>query len=90
MFYFPGCGSERLFSEIGLATLATLVLVFSLSIRLRKREINTMRKIGAPRSRIRQLLGLEIGLVAGAAIVLSVLFTILVSRFGAAFVTAFF
>ncbi len=24
VFYFPGCGSERLFSEIGLATLATL------------------------------------------------------------------
>ena len=24
MFYFPGCGSERLFSEVGLATLAML------------------------------------------------------------------
>ena len=24
VFYFPGCGSERLFSQVGLATLAML------------------------------------------------------------------
>jgi len=26
VFYFPGCGSERLFSEVGLATIATLAV----------------------------------------------------------------
>jgi len=48
---------------IGLATLATSVLVFVLSIRLRRREIETIRKIGGTEGRIRAILATEILLV---------------------------
>jgi putative ABC transport system permease protein len=53
---------------VGLATLATMALVFVLSLQLRRREIETMRKIGGDRGRIAAVLMLEIVsvLLAGA------------------------
>ena len=45
---------------VGLGTLATMALVFGLSIQLRRREIETMRKIGGARGRIGLVLALEI------------------------------
>ena len=40
---------------VGVATLATMILVFILSLQLRRREMETMQKIGGSRSRIRGL-----------------------------------
>jgi putative ABC transport system permease protein len=53
---------------VSLATLATVTLVFVLSLQLRRREIETMRKIGGGRGRIAAVLMLEIAsvLLAGA------------------------
>ena len=45
---------------VGIATLATASLVFMLSLRLRRREIQTMIKIGGSRGRILGVLASEI------------------------------
>ncbi len=45
---------------VGLGTLATMALVFGLSIQLRRREIETMRKIGGAKGRIAAVLALEV------------------------------
>jgi len=60
---------------VGAATIATTVLVFLLSIRLRKREIETMVKIGASRATVAGVLALEIGLVVVASLLLAGLLT---------------
>ncbi|NIV56793.1 MAG: hypothetical protein GWN48_15150, partial [Actinobacteria bacterium] len=51
---------------LGIATVATAILVFALSIRLRRRELETMRKIGASRGRMRAVLASEVLLVVAA------------------------
>jgi putative ABC transport system permease protein len=56
---------------IGVATLATMSLVFMLSIQLRKGEIETMIKIGGSRQRILSLIAAEILGVLAAGIVLA-------------------
>ena len=55
---------------LGIATLATMALVFTLSIQLRRRELETMIKIGGTRRRIFSLIATEIlgVLVAGTAL----------------------
>ncbi|MEZ5987816.1 MAG: hypothetical protein R3F30_01555 [Planctomycetota bacterium] len=59
---------------VGLATLLTAALVFVLSLRLRARELATMRDIGASPARIRMLLLCEVGyLVLGAATIAALL-----------------
>lgn len=45
---------------VGLSTLATVVLVFMLSLQLRRRELETMTKIGASRWRVVSILGAEV------------------------------
>jgi putative ABC transport system permease protein len=67
---------------LALATIATAVLVFALSVRLRRREIETMRKIGASRRRIRAILACEVLLVVVASLLIAGALTALVSRFG--------
>ncbi len=53
---------------VGLATLATISLVFLLSLQLRRREMETMQKIGGSKYRIAAVIILEIAgvLLAGA------------------------
>ena len=68
---------------LGLATAATAVLVFVLSIRLRRRELVTMRRIGASRQRVRAVLATEVLLVVSAAGLLAAGLTLLISRLGA-------
>ena len=67
---------------VGLATLATMTLVFVLSLQLRRRERETMMKIGGSRGRIAAILTAEIVgvLLAGGllALLLSV-FTLLLA-----------
>jgi putative ABC transport system permease protein len=67
---------------VGAATIATVVLVFMLSIRLRRREIETIRKIGGTRRRLIGVLASEIILVVAAGVGIAALLTFVVSRFG--------
>jgi putative ABC transport system permease protein len=67
---------------LGLATIATAILVFALSIRLRRRELDTMRKIGASRGRMRSVLATEVLLVVVVSVALAAALTALVGRFG--------
>ena len=67
---------------VGAATLATAVLVFTLSIRLRRREIDTMRKIGGAGQRIRAILAAEILLVVGLAALVAALLVGVIATFG--------
>jgi putative ABC transport system permease protein len=71
---------------VGIATFATAVLVFWLSIRLRRQEIETIRKIGGPRQRVMAILGAEILLVVCAAVLIAAGLTLVVSYFGSALV----
>lgn len=59
---------------VGVATLATMVLVFLLSLQLRRREMETMEKIGGSKSRIGGLIAVEIlGVLGGGVILASIL-----------------
>jgi putative ABC transport system permease protein len=67
---------------LGIATVATAILVFALSIRLRRREIATIRKIGAPRNRLIAILSAEILMVVLASTAIAGALTAVVSRYG--------
>ncbi len=69
---------------VGIATLATAVLVFVLSIRLRKREIMTIRKIGGTERRLRAILAAEICMVLGLSGSLTAFLVFVLSRIGTA------
>ena len=66
---------------VGLAALATAVLVFVLSLRLRKREIETMAKIGGSRVRVAGVLVTEVAVVVLMSVVLAGVLTALTARF---------
>lgn len=67
---------------VGVATLATIALVFLLSIRLRRAEIHTMTRIGAAPGRVAAILGAEIMLVLVASLVLAAVLTALATAWG--------
>ena len=73
---------------IGLSTLATTALVFMLSLRLRRREILTMVKIGGSRRTILAILAGEIVVVLAVGIVFAAGLTALTSRFGSDIIRA--
>ena len=68
---------------VGIATLLTATLVFMLSIRLRRREIQTMVKIGGSRARVTALLLSEVIVVVAVSVALAAGLTLLTSRYGA-------
>jgi putative ABC transport system permease protein len=68
---------------IGFSTLMTAVLVFMLSLRLRKREIETMHRIGGSRVNMLGLICCEIAVVVLAGCAGAGVLTLLVSRFAA-------
>ena len=74
---------------VALATVATACLVFLLSLRLRRREVDTMTKIGGSRARVAAVLLSEVVavLLAGGAVAAGL--TLVTSRFGEAAVRAF-
>ncbi|MHC5012889.1 MAG: ABC transporter permease, partial [Planctomycetota bacterium] len=74
---------------VSIATLATAALVFVLSLRMRRREIQTMVKIGGTRRAIVGVVLLEIVVVLLAAAALAALMTWIVSGFGADAMRAF-
>jgi len=69
---------------VGLSTLATMVLVFLLSMQIRQREIQTMHKIGGSRGRIAAILASEILAVLVIGILISLVLTLLTAQFGPA------
>lgn len=73
---------------VGLATLASAALVFMLSLRLRRREMETLFKIGGSRASVGALMASEMVVVLVAGIALAAGLTFLTSQFGAALVRA--
>ncbi len=73
---------------VGVSTLATAALVFMLSLRLRRREIQTMMKIGGSRGSVLGVLASEIVVVLTVGIVLAAGLTALTSRFGSEIIRA--
>lgn len=69
---------------VGLSTLATMALVFLLSLQLRRREIETMVKIGGARLRVGAVLAAEILGVLATGALLAFLLSALTAHFGAA------
>ena len=69
---------------VGLATLATMALVFTLSLQLRRREMETMEKIGGSPMRIRGLAAVEIVGVLVAGLCIASVLSVLTSWFATA------
>ena len=67
---------------VGLATVATAALVFMLSLRLRRREIDTMLKIGGSRSRVAAMLLAEVFIVLVLSGTLATFLTLLTWQYG--------
>ena len=67
---------------LGAATIATTSLVVALSIRLRRRELETMRRIGASPGRMRAILASEVVLVVTAGVVIAAALTAAVRQLG--------
>ena len=73
---------------IGLSTLATAALVFMLSVRLRRREILTMMKIGGARSTIVGVLASEIVIVLAIAFAAAAGLTAATAYYGSSIIRA--
>ncbi len=76
-------------ATVAVATLATAALVFGLSLRLRRREIETMVKIGGSRGAVAAVLASEVVGVLALGAALTGLLTALVARFGSGAIRAF-
>jgi len=74
---------------VGMATLATAALVFMLSLRLRRREIETLFKIGGSRLSVASVMTSEIIAVLLAGVILAGGLTFLTGQFGSAAIRAF-
>ncbi|MFW2404509.1 MAG: ABC transporter permease [Gammaproteobacteria bacterium] len=75
---------------VGTATLATAILVFMLSLRLRRRERVTLFKIGGSRQAVAGLLMAEIAAVAVVSGALAAVLTLLTRYYGADLIRALF
>ncbi|GIW93583.1 MAG: permease [Pirellulaceae bacterium] len=64
------------------ATLLAVALIFSLTVKLRRREIETLVKLGTSPSRIRSILGCEMGLTVATAVGLAGLMTLVTGSAG--------
>jgi putative ABC transport system permease protein len=76
-------------ATVALATLITTALVFLLSLRLRRRERETLIKIGGARGSVAVVLASEVIFVLGIAIAIAGGLTAVTSRLGAAAIRAF-
>jgi len=74
---------------VGLATVATAALVFMLSLRLRRREIDTMHRIGGSRARVASMLLAEVAIVIVLSVALATAITLLTWRFGPGVIESF-
>lgn len=69
---------------LGIATIATMILVFVLSLQLRRREMETMQRIGGSSGRIRALVAVEILSVLVAGIMVAAMLAALTLWFAPA------
>jgi putative ABC transport system permease protein len=67
---------------VGSATLASAALVFMLSLRLRRREIETLFKIGGSRLSVSAVMASEIVVVLATGVILAGALTLVTSQFG--------
>ena len=74
---------------VGLATLASASLVFLLSLRLRRREIETLFKIGGSRAAVGTVMVFEVVVVIVTSVVFAAGLTLLTREFGSAAIRAF-
>lgn len=74
---------------VSLSTFMTAALVFLLSLRLRRREIETLHKIGGARTAVFAVLASEIVGVLLAGVSIAAVLTLVTDRFGEAAVRAF-
>lgn len=61
---------DAVIAIVGLATILTMILVFTLSLRLRQREIQTIFKLGCRKATIARMLSAEIVIILLASILL--------------------
>jgi putative ABC transport system permease protein len=73
---------------VGVATLASVILVFLLSLRLRARERATLFKIGGSRTSVALIMGSEIGAVLLIGVLLAAILTGLTSQFASVAIRA--
>ncbi len=73
---------------VGFSTFSTAILVFLLSLRLRRREIITLHKIGGAKARVVSILVSEIVMVVTAGVVLAAALTVLTAHYGSAIMQA--
>ncbi len=66
---------------VAIAAFCVMSLVFILSVRMRKREIETIKKIGGTKQRLGGILSMEIVIVVFSGIFLAAVFTGIVSMF---------
>ena len=74
---------------VGLATVATATLVFLLSLKRRRREIDTMHKIGGSRIRVASILMAEVFIVVILSGALAVVMNMITWRFGPGVIESF-
>ncbi len=74
---------------VGSATVATAALVFLLSLKLRRLEIDTMHKIGGSRIRVASILMAEVFIVVILSGVLAVVMNMITWRFGPGVIESF-
>jgi len=67
---------------VAIAAFCIMSLVVALSVRMRKREIETIKKIGGAKQRLRGILSAEIIIVVFSGVCLAVILTGIVSLFG--------
>ncbi len=72
---------DAVISVVALATVMAIVLVFTLSLRLRQREINTIFKLGCSRMTIARLLASEIFIIVFSSGVLCSVMVLIVNQF---------
>jgi putative ABC transport system permease protein len=73
---------------LGLATLASAALVFLLSLRLRRREMDTLFKIGGAQRTVAMVMASEVAVVLATSAVLAGALTLATREFGALLVRA--
>ena len=72
---------DAVVSVVALATIMSIILVFTLSLRLRQAEIQTIFKIGCSRLTIAKLLGAEILIILCSSAVLCGVMMLIVNKF---------
>ena len=75
---------------VGLATVAAIILVFAMSLRLRQREISTITKLGCRRMTIAGLLSAEVIIILFVSSVLCLGLVLLTQHYSSALVRSFF